>query len=118
MIKKFKRNFNVESLKGHVDNRQSLIGALLDRWVLPGERFPDSGPPRDVPLRLAVRDGYLNLYANGQSVAKISAAGGKPRLDVHWKYVEGIRKTPGTELNDGKTYRKFSGDGLADNAAV
>ena len=100
MIKKFKRNFNVESLKGHVDNRQSLIGALLDRWVLPGERFPDSGPPRDVPLRLAVRDGYLNLYANGQSVAKISAAGGKPRLDVHWKYVEGIRKTPGTELSN------------------
>lgn len=113
---KFKRGFAVESLTNHFDNRQSLIGALLDRWILPG--VPGDRSSGEVPLRLAVRDGYLNLYANGQSVAKISAPGGWPRLDVHWKYVEGIRKAASRALTEGKTYRQFSGDALADQAAV
>ena len=123
MTKTFKRGFAVESLTSHFNNHQSLIGALLDRWVLPGD--PGDLDCGEVPLRLAVRDSYLNLYANGQSVAKISAPGGKPRLDVHWKYVGGIRKAPTRKLNEGntyrhegKTYRPFSGDALSDNAAV
>lgn len=107
MTKKFKRRFAVESLDKHYNNPSSLIGALLDRWVLPGE-LGFGGKP---PLRLAVRDGYLNLYVDGQSVAKISAPRGQPRLEVHWKYLEAF-PLPEQRTSDGRTYVQFERDKL------
>lgn len=39
------------------------------------------------PLRLAVRDNYLNFYLRGQSVARVAFDGqGRPYVDVHVKY--------------------------------
>lgn len=52
------------------------VADLLDRWVLPGE---DAGA---YGLRLAVRNGYLNLYVKGQSVGEIRLVGGSPRLKL------------------------------------
>jgi hypothetical protein len=101
-MKEFEREFDLDSLDEHIGNDRSLIGALLERWVLPGEKQGDK-----LALRLAVRDGYLNLYANGQSVAKISASAGKPRIEVHWKYVEGVRKGE-TAGASPRTYLQFS----------
>lgn len=54
-------------------------------------------------LRLAVRDGYLNFYSSGQSIACVKfGRGGAPYAWVHHKYVE--RKAPPTyvrfELGD------------------
>ncbi len=41
-------------------------------------------------LRLAIRNGYLNFYSCGQSIARIQfATDGKPKLYVHNKYVLG-----------------------------
>jgi len=107
MTKPFKRAFAVDSLDNHFNNPDSLVGALLDRWVLPGEPGRRGKPP----LRLAVRDGYVNLYADGQSVAKISAFRGQPRLEVHWKYLEEF-PIPEKRSFDGRTYLQFKGDQL------
>ena len=60
-----------------------LIGRLFAEWQLPGPDAPTT-PSR---LRLAVRAGYLNFYACGQSVAKLSLVRGTPRLSVHHKYL-------------------------------
>lgn len=102
----FKKHFEASVLSGHIGDPQSLIGAVLDRWVLPGQ-CKESG----TPLRVALRNGYLNLYADGQSVAKLSAPQGQPRLEIHWKYVGGVSKdSPKQAPLDGKTYRIFEGE--------
>lgn len=55
---------------------------LLKLWRPNGVGSGDYG------LRLAVRDGYLNFYRRGQSVARVSFdRGGSPMLSVHAKYV-------------------------------
>lgn len=49
-------------------------------------------------LLIAVRDGYLNAYADGQSVLKISfAANGQPRCEVHRRYVFGPQAEAGAD---------------------
>lgn len=56
---------------------------LLQSWAPSGS--PLNGQRQ---LRLAIRDGYLNFYHRGQSVARVSLDGlGHPRLEVHHKYV-------------------------------
>lgn len=47
---------------------------------------PAGLPSEDDGLRLAVRDGYLNFYRHGQSVAKVSVVRGQLRGEVHVKY--------------------------------
>ena len=55
---------------------------LLALWKPSGVSSGDYG------LRLAVRNGYLNFYRHGQSVAKVSFDGSKqPTLSVHAKYI-------------------------------
>ena len=49
---------------------------------------PSGQPSEDYGLRLAVRDGYMNFYRRGQSVARVSLnRQGQPILSVHAKYV-------------------------------
>jgi hypothetical protein len=58
---------------------------LLRSWAPSGS--PLQGPRQ---LRLAIRDGYLNFYHQGQSIARVSLEkGATPRLEVHHKYVFG-----------------------------
>lgn len=55
---------------------------LLALWKPSGVSSGDYG------LRLAVRNGYLNFYRLGQSVAKVSFDGShQPTLSVHGKYI-------------------------------
>lgn len=58
----------------------------------------------DRPLLIAVRDGYLNAYADGQSVLKIrfraDGAGVRPRCELHRKYVCGPNVENGYEVVD------------------
>lgn len=112
-MRKFKRHFDVEALRGHFGDQQSLIGALLERWVLPGDSGND-----EFPLRMAVRDGYLNLYVHGQSVAKLTTPTGKPRIEVHCKYAEGVKDGGKNVVSSGKTYRAFEGDVRTTDAAA
>jgi hypothetical protein len=78
----FNRKFDVEKLKsvGVPDFFQDY----LDLWA-PAGTEPDLKSGRF--LRLAVRDGYLNFYYQGQSIGRIEQqASGKLKLSVHEKY--------------------------------
>lgn len=86
--RKFQRRFDDHFLRDHVSNPRSLIGALFNRWELPGQLgTPVSGAP--VALRLSIRDGYVNFYANGQSVAELGTPEGEPRINLSSKYLAG-----------------------------
>lgn len=68
-----------------------LLRDLLERWRPSGAAIGDDG------LRLAIRNGYLNFYRLGQSVAKLSLdKEGEPHAEVHHKY-----------LRDGATGQKY-----------
>ena len=55
---------------------------LLALWRPSGQSAGEYG------LRLAIRDGYMNFYRRGQSVARVSLnRQGQPILSVHAKYV-------------------------------
>lgn len=76
----------------------------LSLWVPSGRSSGDDG------LRLAVRNGYLNFYRRGQSVARVCFGpprGGiaAPRMDIHARYVEGP--------NAQATYLSFGASGGA-----
>lgn len=96
---RFARHFATDLLLPQLD-AFPILSALFAAWQLPG---PDAAPTAH-GLRLAVRAGYLNFYAKGQSVAKLSVVRGTPRLDVHRKYA-------GEEA--GPDYVAYSGDQLA-----
>lgn len=56
---------------------------LLERWR------PSGFEPSDRGLRLAIRNGYLNFYRFGQSVARIGfARNGTPAALTHLKYID------------------------------
>lgn len=65
---------------------------LLTLWA------PAGTPAGATGLRLAVRNGYLNFYRTGQSVARVEVVSGVPRLTVHAKYVLGPQVTTQTYL--------------------
>lgn len=79
---RFDRSFATDTLTSFLD-ACPLVARLFAEWQLPG---PDA-PTTRFRLRLAVRAGYLNFYARGQSVAKLSLVRGSPRLTVHRKYL-------------------------------
>jgi hypothetical protein len=101
----FKRAFAVGLLSGHRGNRG--VADLLDRWVLPGE---DAGA---YGLRLAVRNGYLNLYVKGQSVGEIRLVGGSPRLKLHVKYKSSIQNGSSQISAGGQNYMVVDASELA-----
>lgn len=80
-MKRFERNLTIGEWTKHPGIRH-----LFSHWALPGE---PSGPKG---LRIGVRDGYLNLYVRGQSVAKLTGGKDVARLEVHPVYVLGLRK--------------------------
>lgn len=101
----FKRSFPAE----HICNLRHNpgIAALFDRWVLPGEQSGDHG------LRLAVRNGYLNFYVMGQSVAELRISAGEPRLKLHRKYYELTAKGTAGGVEHGQKYETVKGEALA-----
>lgn len=77
----FKRQFDVAALaKWDAAHPGNAVRALFNRWAVPG-RFH-----RTAPLRVGVRDGYVNLYVKGQSDAKLSSHRTGPRLSLHRAY--------------------------------
>lgn len=56
---------------------------LLSLWRPSGHSSGEAG------LRVAIRNGYLNFYRLGQSIARVECVSGKLRADVHYKYVLG-----------------------------
>ena len=90
-MKMFKRRFATQVLSAP-NAVPPVVAELFRRWALPGQTGAGA-------LRVAVRDGYLNLYVGGQSVAKIEAsASNGVRVSLHRKYVHGIRKPPNHQI--------------------
>ncbi len=59
---------------------------------------PGGAPTGTYGLRLAIRNGYMNFYFRGQSIAKVCfGRGGTPRIETHVKYVA-----------DGQTDQKYA----------
>ncbi|MCE5307321.1 MAG: hypothetical protein LLG20_06740 [Acidobacteriales bacterium] len=91
---KFNRKFDVDRIGKIETPENAWFLDLLGYWYPAGEakggRDAQTAPeaPAD-HLRLAVRDGYLNFYRAGQSVAKVSFAKGKLQGMIHNKYVFG-----------------------------
>jgi hypothetical protein len=107
----FSRSFATQALTAwdaaHAGN---AVRALFERWALPGEVGTS-----ETPLRLAVRDGYLNFYVKGQSVAKLLCGRNGPQLSVHEAYVEGRRRSSDRDgAAGGQSYRQFDAATLAD----
>ena len=102
-MNEFDRRLGDESL----DRLKELTSARTGWWPDLLASWAPSGCPG--ALRLAVRNGYMNFYAMGQSVAKVSfgRGGGSPTMSIHEKYV---KKCPG----NGQKYVKLPCDKGAD----
>lgn len=85
----------------------NLIDALQLRANDPGNNWWKEvlALAKNKDLLLAVRGGYLNAYAKGQSVFKIGPGvdGGKPHVETHFKYLV----VP--EMDGGNSYVSFDG---------
>lgn len=101
---RFDRSFDIATLTSFLDTCP-LVARLSAEWQIPGS----DAPTTRFRLRLAVRAGYLNFYAQGQSLAKLSLVRGSPRLSVHRKYL-GDDAPGGRGLRE---YVTFDGAALA-----
>jgi hypothetical protein len=81
----FKREFDVDQAKKVVrEPENAWFGDLLKRWRPAGAKSEQGDH-----LRLAIRDGYMNFYRAGQSVAMVKFVRGKLQGEIHNKYVAG-----------------------------
>lgn len=99
----------IERLAVHAKTHpEGLIAQLFARWQPSGQGSGIDG------LRIGIRDGYLNLYRRGQSVAKIAFdRRGDPWISVHDKYEAGEHKpTQGVRSTHGQTYTPFRNETL------
>lgn len=97
------------------------VQKLFSYWTLPGKTRTDGKA-----LRIGIRNGYLNLYAQGQSVARFSVSRGRPSVFLSAAYLEPVQerdrspsktiKAPTVKLNAAnidswiETALTFSGD--------
>lgn len=102
----FTRELDVGLILQNIRERPAgAVAALFENWVPPGDRPRREGK---LGLRLAVRNGYVNFYVSGQSVAKLTTSSGKLEIETHWKYQQGLHK--GTaRTQEGKLYPRFRG---------
>jgi hypothetical protein len=82
----FGRRFNTSALEGFADHPEGGWWRDLLRLWRPAGVPIDTDDPNDLGLRLAVRNGYLNFYRQGQSVGKVAFdRSGRPCVDLHAK---------------------------------
>jgi len=109
----FARSFAMDTLaKWDADKSDNAVRLLFDRWALPGKKATS-----EAPLRLGLRDGYVNFYVKGQSVAKLSCGRDGPKLSVHNAYVAGQAR--GSERDGAlQSYEDYNAQALADPATA
>ena len=110
-VQKFVRSFDVDRLaKWDAMHPGNAVRTLFARWAMPG-----IGSTFDAPLRLGVRDRYVNFYIAGQSVARLRWESGGPKVSVHRAYVEGRARGSGDRAGTllGKNYEQYDADALA-----
>lgn len=111
----FVRSFPLDALaKWDAQYPGNVVRSLFERWAFPGEKAT-----RAVPLRLGVRDGYVNFYVKGQSVAELSCGRDGPRLSVHQAYVSGrVRTGRRDSVPREQGYDKFDANALTKPATA
>src|SRR5580704_8115681 len=87
----FAREFPIERLSDAILEENGWLCDLLRHWHPSGDAIDRHMDQADEErLRLAVRNGYLNFYRAGQSVAKVCfVRQGKLQAKIHNKYVYG-----------------------------
>lgn len=108
-VRGFKRGLTPDA-KGRLED---LATSPTDNWWKDLLRLwgPSGTGKVERPLRLAVRDNYLNFYLRGQSVARVGFNGqGRPYVDVHVKYAfEKATDQAYARLIDGEVVHAKSG---------
>lgn len=101
----FGRSFETEHLERALTD-SPWVRDLLCRWHPAGESGRNVTSERS--LRLCIRDGYLNFYRAGQSVAAMRfLRNGKPQAEIHNKYVYGA-------AGQGQKYVRLTNEGYQD----
>ena len=108
----FERRFSVAQVSDALE-ANPWFADLLRRWEPAGGSSPE-GPAGSqssdtgANLRLAVRNGYLNFYQAGQSVARVELNGrNQLQAKIHEKYIHGAGAT-------GQKYVALTSDGYLD----
>lgn len=108
-VRGFKRGLT-SAAKGRLEE---LAVSPTENWWkdLLGLWGPSGTGKVERPLRLAVRDNYLNFYLRGQSVARVAFNGqNRPYVDVHVKYAfENETEQAYARLIDGEVVHPRSG---------
>jgi hypothetical protein len=91
----FGREFEIERLSDGVLKENGWLCDLLHHWHPSGDAIGGHGDQEGKEhLRLAIRNGYLNFYRAGQSVAKVGFDQRENlQAKIHNKYVYGKRGT-------------------------
>jgi hypothetical protein len=115
----FGREFAIEKITGQVFEENPWLKDMLHDWRPAGDAvhrdmtkaYTSSGQTLDEDpgrLRLAIRNGHLNIYRGGQSVAKIDfGSKGCLQARIHSKYVHG-------ETGSSHKYLTLTSAGLPD----
>lgn len=111
----FARSFAVDALaEWDAAHSGNAVRELFYKRAVPGFRST-----RSYMLRVGIRDGHLNLYVKGQSVAKVSMTNGVPMVAVHEAYVAGRRSPIRNEASSlGQSYVRFDAEALAKSETV
>lgn len=109
----FARSFPLADLaRWECQHPGNVVRSLFARWAFSGVEATSAAP-----LRLGVRDGYVNFYVKGQSVAKLTCGRDGPKLEVHQAYASGLQRG---SVRDGanmeQDYLPFDANALADPA--
>ena len=102
----FGRTFAIEKITGQVLEENPWFKDMLLHWrpagdalhrdMIDAHKLVSNGQMLEADpkhLRLAISNGYLNLYRSGQSVAKIGfGSGGDLQARIHNKYIHGDKR--------------------------
>lgn len=114
-MRTFGRSFDIAALaEWDSQHPASAVRALFEHCALPGHETTSAQP-----LRVGARNGYLNFYAKGQSVAKLSLAREGPKLSVHSAYVSGRERNDlSGNPPEARTYVTFGPEALVGSSTV
>jgi len=105
MVTKFERRLGTSEQKNKAVLEYLQSKPCWWRDVLDA-RYRSRNNVEERQLLIAVRNGYLNAYADGHSILKIgfktSGDGVQPRCEIHRKYVSGPQAGDGHLIFDGK----------------
>ena len=80
---------------------------LLENWQPAGPANVVASTENIPPLRLAIRNGYVNFYCGGQSVARVDFGKTKLSATVHAKYLA-CNQSPEIKASLGQSYVRIS----------